>query len=465
MHNRKSIFLTLPEDIIARNIYYTDFWPEFLRLNTKYHLILLVPTKSVNHFRDIFSSDKVSVVSFHRARSPWYEQLVMSIARSGIDSETNRWSKMRSYERGDSSLISTVVKRCLTYCFGSSNQFKRLLRRFILLLPEDAESRLIFDKYQPESLVAFSMTNFDFDVVLARSAKKRHVPIVGMVRSWDNLSSHGLLRVLPDVFLLQNQFLMRMAHKYQAIAEGAMPMDIVGLPHYDVYSQRDALMTREEFCATYHLDASKKIIYWVAMGEFLFPNDADIGTILERLMDEGSIEYPAQILFSPHPKFLETAKKVHTSQYITSLVEAPYVNQAATTWEEESRNIRVLANIIAHADVMVMGASTMAIDGAALNRPVVCIGFNGLATKTKFWHSVERFYDSYTHFQALVACGGLRIAKNPKELAVLINEYLRDPMRDQAGRIKALEVFAPHVGPSAGKYLATRIYHHLSTLL
>lgn len=446
------VFIAVGEDIIARNILETDFWPELMRLRPEDRFVLLVQPDRVPYFSERFAGARVSVLPYKRASAGRLERMVMSLARSGINTRTNLWSKMRSYYRGDSGLLVTWLKRLEAATLGRSDVFKRALRRAILALPEDNKAATLFDEHAPKALIALSLTNFDFDVPLARSARSRKVPLLGMVRSWDNLSSHGLLRVVPDLLLLQNRFLRDMAIEHQALSPEKTPMPIIGLPHYDAYARKGLIEERSAFLRAQGLDPSKRIIYWVAMGEFLFLRDADVGPILRELIDGGSVGEESQILFSAHPKFLSTAKAVRKAGQVDALVELPYLDASG---EPLAATVKLM-NYIAHADVLVMGASTMAIDAAMFDKPVICIGFDGKAT-LPYWTSVERFYDTYTHFEALLGTEGVRVARSPAELAGEIRAYFKDPARDSAGRARIREIFAEPFDGRAGGRLAAAI--------
>jgi hypothetical protein len=268
----KTILITVGEDIIGRNILFTSFWPSFKENKGDIRLIFVVHPDRVDYYKRLFSGPNVLVEGYKRNPPTRLENIVMSLARSGIDSKTNLWSKMRSYKRGDSSLVSTVFKRLHAATLGNLFWYKTLLRKIILLLPTDKKAHDLFERVKPDMVFCLSMTNFDFDVPIARETRKRKVSLLGMIRSWDNFSSHGLFRVVPDVLYLQNEFLKDMAFQYQAIPRSCR-IELVGIPHYDFYKNNSLLQSRESFCKEFNLDQNKKIIFWAAMGEFLFLKD------------------------------------------------------------------------------------------------------------------------------------------------------------------------------------------------
>lgn len=444
---KNPIFISIAENLIARNIFFTPFWQNFLNQNKDRKIILLVQPDREAFFKNIFTEPNVVVVPYRRQTTSSLEAIIMSLARSAINSHTNLWSKMRSYERGDSSLTATIFKRCHAAMLGGFNFYKKFLRRLILQVCHDRHAAELFAQYQPAAFISTSLTNFDFDVPLAAEAKRRKIFLIGLTRSWDNLSSHGLLRVVPDVLLLQNNFLKEMGYRYQALDSNKLLIEIIGLPHYDWYKKTGFIEPRQQFIKKNNLDPNKKIILWCTMGEQMLPKEWEFGWILDQLIDQKKIDQPAQILLSEHPKYRIPVEKTKTMKHLRQCLLLSYASESADSWQKELAHIGNLMNLIYHADVLVIGASTMAIDAACFDKPIICLGFDGLTGPVSHWHSIERFYDCYTHYEELMKCNGIRLAKNSDQLALFINGYLKDPSLDKAGRQAIVQKF---VGPFTG---------------
>lgn len=454
----KKIFLTVGEDIIARNILQTNFWSVFIKENKDNKIVLLVHKDKQKHFEEIFGDKNVQVEGFEHAPFSKTEKIFFSLARSAIKNHTNLWSKMRSYDRGDSGVFTTYLKRLHTFIFGGNNGYKKLLRFLILKTKPDNITYELFNRHKPDVVVALSMTNFEFDVPIAKEAKRRGVKIVGMVRSWDNFSSHGLLRVVPDVLFLQNKFLKEMAIKYQAIDEKEIPITLVGLPHYDAYhSPEKFLISREEFFKMYNLDISKKLIVYGAMGDFLFPQEAELANIFEEIVEKKLVKEKAQIFFRVHPKFPNALNKIKQMKHVLADLSPSYIDQSGRQTKLDSKSIFI--NTLVHADVVISGASTVVIDAIVLNKPIICVGFDG-STPNKdvgYWTSVKRFYDTYTHFEALMATGAIKLAKDKNELAEQINRYFANPAVDSKKRKRVLDIFVEPFDGHAGERVAQQI--------
>ncbi len=451
---KKTLLITAAEEMLFRNLFSTVFWDELLEQLPDWDVVLVVPPKLESYAVALYASDRVRVRVYVKGVAPRWADVVATLARRGIHNGTNVWSNWRSYERGDSAWLSTVIKHILMLLLGGVHWYHRLLRALILRIPSDAGMKDIFDSEKPTAFFATSLTNFDVDVLLAVEARRRRIPIVGMTRSWDNLSSHGLFRVVPDVLYLQNQFLKDMALRYQSLTEHHPEMAIIGLPHYDAYTDASLREDRATFMKRNHLDPTKKLIVYCGMGEMLFPKEADIIEILEEAIASGNVDDTSQVLYSAHPKFLSSRDTVATMQHVVLSDEVKYIDRTVRNRTDEGRvHVSKLINLLAHADVVVMGASTLAIDAIALETPVVCIGFDGKGGGVQYWHSVKRFYDSYTHFEALMETGAIELARNKDELISLINTFLQHKHIDASARERLMNRFvAPYTGNQAREF-------------
>ena len=95
------------------------------------------------------------------------------------------------------------------------------------------------------------------------------------------------------------------------------------------------------------------------------------------------------------------------------------------------------ANTIAMTDVLKNVASTIAIEAAICDTPIVNIGFDGPEPRPLL-DSAARYY-RYDHYRPLVEAGAVRVASHPDELVSLVRNYLDQPELDRAGRARAVE--------------------------
>lgn len=446
----KTIFITLAEDIIFRNVFTDLFWNFFLK-DCDFKIIILVQEGRKDFFAQKFTGKPLVFEEYKRGTPTKFESFFNSLARSGLNSHTNLWSKMRSYKRGDSGFVDTFYKRILAATLGNFNWYKNLIRYFLMQVEPDKKLADLYDKYKPDMVFSTSLSNYDFDVPVAREAKRRKIHLVGMGRSWDNFSSHGLLRALPDVLLVQNEFLKDMAPMHQAIDLNKLPIKIVGIAHYDpITNLQNIVEPREKFLTRFGLGKNDKYILYGAMGSFLFKYEDELPEVFEELMASGKLNVN-KFIYRAHPKFKKTDFSDKLSHiYLDSTGEYAIGNKDGLGDNE------YLINSIYHSEVLVTGASTMAIDGAVLDKPIVCVAFNGKTPEDKvnYWESVARFYDLYTHFEDLLDQKGVKVARTPDELASMVNVYIKNPALDSDGRKRIVSRLAYKIDGNSSKRLA-----------
>ncbi|MGZ4786687.1 MAG: hypothetical protein ACXV5S_13540, partial [Acidimicrobiales bacterium] len=92
-------------------------------------------------------------------------------------------------------------------------------------------------------------------------------------------------------------------------------------------------------------------------------------------------------------------------------------------------DVVALSALTAGADVNVNMASTMSIDFALRDTPVVNIGFDHHPED----HRAGRYY-RFTHYRPVVELGAVRVAGDAAQLAEQVSRYLREPELDRDGR-------------------------------
>jgi CDP-glycerol glycerophosphotransferase (TagB/SpsB family) len=97
-------------------------------------------------------------------------------------------------------------------------------------------------------------------------------------------------------------------------------------------------------------------------------------------------------------------------------------------------DMKHLAATMWHSAVVLNSSSTVSIDAAAFDTPVVCVGFDGYRTLPED-KSVRRWH-KYTHYRKLLALGGVRVGHSLDEVIGHINAYLEDPSLDREGRAR-----------------------------
>lgn len=447
----RTMLITIGRPNIARNIFTEVFLKEISAKSHLMRIIIAVPRGSEKEYQSIFQSLDAIIVGIKPSFKGFLVRVISALMRNGVNSKTNLWSKMRSFLRGDTGFITTYIKRAYTFVLGDVSSWKRFLRSCLLRWGHpNSEVAQFFNREKPDVVFITGLTEFDFDVPIACEAKRRNIRLIGMTRSWDNFTSHGLTRVLPDRLILQNTFLKEMAQRYQAIDLDKLPFEIIGTPHYDEYfDYKGRIRSREEFFAELGIDPSKRLVLYAAMGDFLFQEENDLAEIFEGLVNSRRLPENVHFIYRPHPKFQTRVHRIRDMKHVT--LDEQTAESSTNLKDELSRwDLDRLMHLLIYSDVIVNTASTMALEGALFDKPVLCVGFNGKRNDAPYWLSVNRFFDSYTHFEDLIKTGGIPIFRDSESLAVGIINALKSPEQGHAGRMALIDRFIhPHDGRSS----------------
>lgn len=323
----------------------------------------------------------------------------------------------------------------------------RFLVRFIEFnfFRDEKVWRGYFEKYRPQ--VVFAPTVYrDADVTMIKYAKRHGVPSVGMLRGWDNMSSKAFITVHPDVLMVQNLTMVEEAVNWNDFSKERVK--VVGFPYFDHYVDPSWQMSREEVAKAIGADPSKKWIAYFVGGLFVGFLRAGDGEWHARLLDNlvGSGEFGnACVIASIHPG--DRGDKVKWDN--EKIGDNIQVMRLAKGWNFTGDMMKIIMNFVRECDVAVDFGSSLALEAAIFDRPLIFFGFNGPEERRVPWHKkISVAYDHYTHVKYLLDAGGVWEVGNEKELVYAIKTYLADSSLHREGRKKIVERLA---GPMDGK--------------
>ena len=335
-----------------------------------------------------------------------------------------------------------------------------ILRRFVRWLDYTFAQRQavgeleeLLRREQPDCVVATSVAG-DEDAALLKAAAKCAVPTAAAFKSWDNPSKFSL-RAKSDVLMVWNEYMRDCALKFQGYGPGEVA--VVGMPQYDAFVDPKNKLGYEDFCKIFGLDASRKTILFGSEGKYS-PHDAEVAEMIAEMMMRDEFMTPCQLLIRPHYGHPGDEKK------FTRFIGKPHVaidlfcsksRVLKDEWDYSREFAGRFINSLYHAAVVVQTCSTLTLDAAALDRPIVSIAFDGVE-KLPYEKSVARFYDK-EYFSAALVTGATHKVYSKDALREAINAYLKDPLRDGAGRQALRERFCGALDGKSGQRLAEAV--------
>lgn len=433
MAKTQTIFVTVFHSFITKNILNTEAF-SIITSDNNIRTILLVPATKYDFFKNLYSKNNVEVVAVQndvltntkvaKFFSVWSHLL--------IDSHY-LWYKRRERleaNRTAKGFLKYGFEMVVTKLISGRHIMHPLFRKLFLTFNRQPEIKSIFDKYSPDCV--FSTDAFDeSDVLFAGEARKRGIKLISMVRSWDNCYSKGLLRVIPERLIVNNETL-----KDEAISFHDVPsknVEVLGSPQYDNFVL-ETRTSREQFFKEMNLDPSKKLVLFSPAGSILSDTDWQIVTALKEAVDSKQLVYPTQFLIRNHPNHPADLSAVEGCADMVIENPGKVFNKQNPKETELTRNDnRHLADELYYADTVVWVATTLGLDSIIFNKPQIVINFDGWEKNRPYIKSVKRYHNE-NHMKKMLDCGGATVVKNKEELINSINHYLEDPSWNQEGR-------------------------------
>lgn len=421
---KKTILANLTNGFMVRNFLYTSI-PERL-IEAGCHIVLAVPSERVAYYRKIFPRSELTFIPLP-CETSLFERFFIYLETASIHTETvlitleSDFSRARRHKGYLRRLFHYSARKFL-WRLGAYAAWRRLVRFGYAAAPGSWWQN-VFREWKPD-LVYCPSVMWD-DIRIIKDAHRAGIPTVGMVFSWDNLYSKTFVRAEPDILLVHNDVV-----KEQAISLADFPEDrivVSGVPQYDRYLARTDIKPRESFIRELGGDPEKKLIVYAFSGKLGIAND---GAMLEKLAefrDAGAFGPDVQVLVRPYPRYDFPAGQIEHLRSRGFLVEPAmsHIGGFRDDWEFDARALSLLANTLAHADVILSMYSTFFVEGAIFDRPLVGIVFDALPL-VGYSDSVRRFFQM-SHLAAIRRTGAIYIVRDEAELPAAVRQALAHP--------------------------------------
>jgi hypothetical protein len=206
-------------------------------------------------------------------------------------------------------------------------------------------------------------------VEFIKSAKRLAIPSAVAVASWDNLTSKGLLRVIPDRVIVWNDIQRRELEEMHGVSKDCI-VTVTGAQKFDPWFDREPSTSYEEFTASIGLDSDKPYVLYTCSSAFIAPNEVDFvrGWVRTLRASRDPRIGELGIVVRPHPQNATPWATADLSEF-PNLVIWPREGAAPDAGEAQ----RLFFDCIHHS-VSVVGINTSAqIDAAIVGRPVYTV--------------------------------------------------------------------------------------------
>src|SRR3989344_2202190 len=450
----KTILMNVFDTAVAKNIFMPQFLDVLAGHKGNIRVIVLVSHAKLEEFTRDYAHPMLEFVPRPQKFASRIESAALFLARNTIPAQSVRQIQEKGLDGSGRLPFPRYVVARMFWIFGHSKIFRLLIKRILGIFFDARLFGELLVRYQPDLVFATTIYAID-DVRLLRAARRRGIQTLGMIKSWDSLTSKDAIVIPPDRLIVHNDVVKEEAIRLQGYTADAI--SIVGIPQFDWYADPQFPFSKDEFFEKLGLDKSKKLITYTSIGLWLAPHERDVIALLDRVIREGKIREPVQLLVRMHPAYPDEKEQLK-KQIPGIFVDEPGspVRDSQNTWKADWRfttnDVRHLAATLKYSDVTLNCGSTMIVDAACFDTPIIGIAFDGDAVEPNYWRSARIFFKR-EHLANVVKTGGVRLVGSEQELVDAMNGYLADHSRDREGRQRIVRQQAGRLG-HAGTALA-----------
>ena len=254
-----------------------------------------------------------------------------------------------------------------------------------------------------------------------KSARKLGIRSALCVASWDNLTSKGLIRVLPDHVLVWNE-----AQAHEATTLHGVPRDritVTGSQTFDRWFAMRPSRSREEFCRTVGLDPVRPYLLYTGSSVFIAPDEVPFTERWLSALRFSGIPRVAQLgaLVRPHPANSRQWHAFDAAGFPNAAVWPPVGTDPNSPGFKEDFFDSV------YYSAGVVGINTSAqIEASILGRPIFTV------RAPEFAHGQE----GTLHFRYLAGDGGVvhvatSLTEHVQQLAAVLDGDVAGPERNR----------------------------------
>ncbi len=334
----------------------------------------------------------------------------------------------------------------------------RIQNRFI---PTPSLYADLFATHTPDLVIA-STAGWRLDRYLLRKAHARGIPTLAAIVGWDNPSSYAIRGAPMDYATCWSQ--LQKDELVYGSDWSPERVHIGGIPSYDGYFRKEWQLSKEDYFKLHGLDPKRKLISYACSFVHFAPNYPNVEA-LAKLVSSDALAEPSQLLIRLHPSHFQDKPKIFADererifaleqQYPNVHVVKP-VALGGSLGYYGGEDMDEKSSMMAHSDVLVTVYSTMVVETAVHDTPIVAAVIDvpgGWNIPKKFSLSLKKIGNWPTHKRFRDAKAG-HVAQTESELRDILNAYLKNPQLDAAERRKFIEDEITFTDGTSGKRTA-----------
>jgi len=319
------------------------------------------------------TSNRVTVKPLEEFKENTFQKILGFVMRYSEKSDGNLVLIRRMKDKNQISGFDYLLRISVHNIMVNFPKLIILFRALYQFLP-NKKYKKILELFEVKLLLCASISNFIYDSEIMRAAKKLSIKTLGTPRGWDNLVSHGYLRVIPDVFFSHSHFMTNCAIQNQLIEKKTIiPMGTSTYQEYLIPNRQDLFV--------------KKRIAIGCVGPRSNPTES---IFIDEFLTIATEAFPYfEFVIIQHPKF-------------PHLVNFDYKNTSQATFEYSKANgsLKKYYNYLSSFDLLLTSGSSIGLDALFVGTPVHCFFIDLI--DTGYWESSARYLSHRPHYRELI---------------------------------------------------------------
>lgn len=479
MSNTKTIFISAYRNFSIRYILYSDILKELK--DRDYKIVIFAKDNDLDYYRDkledrnvtfepVYYDETLEVLKSNRISR--FFVLIRKCMSGGTDSYENTTDKVRFYQYGkqaSGNILRSLEFRAIKLLATAGRKMFFIRKAIVAVESFLFPGRMYdgyFNKYNPEMLIISSL-GYMIDPYFMRAARRHKCKVLSIVHSWDNPTTKDYSGAALDYVVAWNDIMKREVSVFHDIPE--KKIFVGGIAHWDFYFNGDnESRPKKEFLQSHNFSEERKTIFYGTSNYVLFRNTFDvIENLLEKIQQDDFI-CPVQLLVRLHPVYLlkQRGKKGQIIDQFRDRIEStkekygnlvsfnmPMMKVLNDDIDMPVEDMYYLAEILKYSDVLLTEYSTLMIEAAIFDLPVINVGLYNFRDTEK----PASYIENYTHIKRLLKTNASRNAYDYEQLYRHLDSYLEDRSRESEQRRKLVEQEVTTNRGSAGRKIAEHI--------
>lgn len=382
--------------------------------------------------------------------STWRQYLLMNPRLGGTLNHKRETLKRESPAR-------YYATRTLNLFLGNITLLRRLYMFAEAKLFSAREFDAVLSEHNPDLVVTGTPGFNEHDVHALRSAKRLNVPTATVMLSWDNLTSKGYMNGIPDQLLVWSKLMADEAVEYHDF-----PRDKIfetGAAQFDIYYQAKKTTDIPAWRRKYRVPTDAFLMMYGTINPGICGHELDILKALIAKMRTTQLPRKPFLWVRLHPQVVNGAWKSSLAPFQQLEaddvhIEVPPVTNSKLDWDLPKEDAVHLKNLIAASDIVITTSSTLSIDAACADTPIVNVFFDGREVNPA--QSVARF-KKYTHYAKMLETGGIFSADTLEQFGFAMQRYCGNPLVDHEARQSIVKQQIGTLDGEAGVRAAVRL--------